>query len=103
MLRPAGDAQRGAVRGSNQADRSYVFRRAICGEQTRGYWQVLANLAYGIDPKRPSEALAVGLARQRDNYRFPNDDEFRRALEEQDIYGKRVCFDLLEAAGSDQD
>src|SRR5271165_1012486 len=82
---------------------SYVFRRAISGEQTRGYWQVFANLAYSIDPKRPSEALAVGLARQRDNYRFPNDDEFRRALEEQDIYGKRVCFDLLEAAGSDQD
>jgi uncharacterized protein with ParB-like and HNH nuclease domain/predicted transport protein len=75
---------------------SYVFRRAICGEQTRGYWQVFANLAYRIDPKRPFEALTIGLARQRDNYRFPNDDEFRRALEEEDIYGKRVCFDLLD-------
>jgi len=75
---------------------SYVFRRAICGEQTRGYWQVFANLAYRIDPKRPFEALTVGLARQRDNYRFPNDDEFRRALEEEDMYGKRVCFDLLD-------
>jgi len=75
---------------------SYVFRRAICGEQTRGYWQVFANLAYAIDPQRPLETLLVGLARQRDNYRFPGDDEFRQALEERDIYGKRVCFDLLD-------
>jgi hypothetical protein len=75
---------------------SYVFRRAICGEQTRGYWPVFANLAYRIDPKRPFESLSVGLARQRDNYRFPDDNEFRRALEEEEIYGKRVCFDLLD-------
>src|SRR6185436_19478488 len=32
---------------------SYVFRRAICGEQTRGYWQVFANLAYRVDEARP--------------------------------------------------
>jgi uncharacterized protein with ParB-like and HNH nuclease domain/predicted transport protein len=75
---------------------SYVFRRAICGEQTRGYWQVFANLAYRIEPDRPFESLIVGLARQRDNYRFPNDEDFRRALQEDDIYGKRVCFDLLD-------
>lgn len=75
---------------------SYVFRRAICGEQTRGYWQVFANLAYAIDPQRPLEALMVGLARQRDNYRFPDDDEFKKALEERGIYGLRVCFELLD-------
>jgi hypothetical protein len=75
---------------------SYVFRRAICGEQTRGYWQVFANLAYQIDDKQPFESLTVGLARQRDNYRFPGDQEFCKALEERDMYGKRVCFDLLD-------
>lgn len=75
---------------------SFVFRRAICGEQTRGYWQVFANLAYGIDAAHPLESLKVGLARQRDNYRFPDDAEFRQALEERDLYGKRVCFDLLD-------
>jgi uncharacterized protein with ParB-like and HNH nuclease domain/predicted transport protein len=82
---------------------SYVFRRAICGEQTRGYWQVFANLAYQIDPERPIEALAVGLGRQRDTYRFPANDEFHQALTERDVYGKRVCFELLdrlENAGS---
>ncbi|MCS4104591.1 putative transport protein [Bradyrhizobium elkanii] len=75
---------------------SYVFRRAICGEQTRGYWQVFANLAYRIDPDRPFESLCVGMALQRDNYRFPENDEFRGALQDRDMYGKRVCFDLLD-------
>lgn len=75
---------------------SYVFRRAICGEQTRGYWQVFANLAYRIDTSSPFESLCVGLALQRDNYRFPEDGEFRGALQEKEIYGKRVCFDLFD-------
>lgn len=80
---------------------SYVFRRAICGEQTRGYWQVFANLAYQIDPERPLESLAVGLARQRDTYRFPDDADFHQALTARDVYGKRVCFDLLERLEND--
>lgn len=75
---------------------SYVFRRAICGEQTRGYWQVFANLAYRVSNDRPLESLKVGLARLADSYRFPDDGEFRKALEERDIYHKRVCFDLLD-------
>jgi uncharacterized protein with ParB-like and HNH nuclease domain/predicted transport protein len=75
---------------------SYVFRRAICGEQTRGYWQVFANLAYRIVPESPFESLKVGLARLAESYGFPGDDGFRKALEERDIYQKRVCFDLLD-------
>jgi predicted transport protein len=75
---------------------SYVFRRAICGEQTRGYWQVFARLTYQIAEASPLESMSVGLARLHDSYRFPADDEFRKALEERDMYGKRVCFDLLE-------
>ena len=80
---------------------SYVFRRAICGEQTRGYWQVFANLAYQIDPGRPLESLAVGFARQRDTYRFPDDAEFHQALTDRDVYGKRVCFELLDRLEND--
>jgi uncharacterized protein with ParB-like and HNH nuclease domain/predicted transport protein len=75
---------------------SYVFRRAICGEQTRGYWQVFANLAYRVEPGRPFDSLKVGLARLADSYGFPSDEEFRKALEERDVYHKRVCFDLLD-------
>lgn len=75
---------------------SYVFRRAITGEQTRNYWAVFASLAHGIDQARPLESLKVGLARQRDAYRFPSDEEFGKALNERDMYGKRVCFELLD-------
>lgn len=75
---------------------SYAFRRAICGEQSKSYWQIFANLAYRLDRERPLESLMVGLARQRDSYRFPGNEEFRRTLEEGSLYGKRVCFDLLD-------
>ena len=75
---------------------SFVFRRAICGEQTRGYWQVFASLAYKLDPDSPLESLQVEFARLRDNYRYPSDTEFRKALMERDLYGLRVCPHLLE-------
>ena len=82
---------------------SFVFRRAICGEQTRSYWQIFANLAYRIDEQEPLADLRVGLARQRDAYRFPNDADFRKELILRDIYGLRVCgylLDRLENHGS---
>lgn len=75
---------------------SFVFRRAICGEQTRSYWQIFANLAYRIEEQKPLEDLKVGLARQRDAYRFPSDADFRRELLLRDIYGLRVCGYLLD-------
>lgn len=75
---------------------SYVFRRAVCGEQTRGYWQVFANLAYRIDEQSPLESLKVALVRMRDSYRFPGDEDFQRELQQRDLYGLRVCRYLLE-------
>ncbi|MDA1278000.1 MAG: DUF262 and DUF1524 domain-containing protein [Verrucomicrobia bacterium] len=75
---------------------SYIFRRAICGEQTRGYWQVFANLAYRIDKQQPLESLRVRLVRQSDSYRFPSNEEFHRELQQRDLYGLRVCSYLLE-------
>jgi hypothetical protein len=35
---------------------SYVFRRAILGEQARNYWQVFAVLAHRMDIARPWRA-----------------------------------------------
>ena len=90
-----------AFAGAIKLIESYVFRRAICGEQTRGYWQIFANLAYQIDPDCPLKSLAVGLARQRDTYRFPDDTEFHQALTEGNVYGKRVCFELLDRLEND--
>jgi Protein of unknown function (DUF1524) len=75
---------------------SYVLRRAICGYQTRDYWQIFASIAYNIGDKDPLTDLKVTLARQRENYRFPSNEEFGRALKEGDLYGLRVCRHLLE-------
>lgn len=94
-----------AFREAIQTIESYVFRRAICGEQTRGYWQVFANLAYRIKEDKPLEHLKVGLARHRDASRFPSDTDFRRELLHRDIYGLRVCgylLDRLENHGSNE-
>jgi predicted transport protein len=75
---------------------SYVMRRAICGYQTRGYWQVFSGLALTVGEKNPFDDLKVGFARQRENYRFPSNEEFGRSLKEGDLYGMRVCKQLLE-------
>ena len=75
---------------------SYIFRRAICGLQTRGYWSTFARLAHQIEDTGPLGSVKVGLARQSRNYRFPQDQEFETQLREQNIYGKRVCHVLLE-------
>lgn len=75
---------------------SYTVRRAICGYQTRSYWQIFANLAYGIGEQHPLNDLKVALARQHENYRFPSEAEFERTLKEGDLYGLRICRHLLE-------
>jgi predicted transport protein len=75
---------------------SYTVRRAVCGYQTRSYWQIFANLVYSIGEKHPLQDLKVALARQHENYRFPSDEEFERQLKEADLYGLRICRHLLE-------
>ena len=75
---------------------SYVFRRAVCGLQTRGYGPAFASLARRLDANSPLLSLRVMLARQPESYRFPSDDEFRRELESRDIYAMRTCRFLLD-------
>lgn len=74
---------------------SYVFRRSVCGLQTRGYWQVFAAMAYRVTAAGPLETLKGVLARQRDTYRYPKDGEFRDALRTRDIYGMRRTVHYL--------
>ncbi len=75
---------------------SYVLRRAICGYQTRGYWQIFANLTYKISSDHPLDDLKVELARLSESARFPADQEFERELKSGNLYGLRVCRYLLE-------
>ena len=75
---------------------SYILRRAVCRLQTRAYWTVFNRLAQRLDTKSPSESLKVALYLLRSgNSRFPTDGEFRKALIEEDLYGLRICWNLL--------
>jgi predicted transport protein len=75
---------------------SYVFRRSVCDLQTRGYWQVLAGLAYAVESLKPFESTMAGFERLPETYAFPSDGAFRDALESRDMYHKRVSWLLLE-------
>ncbi len=75
---------------------SYVFRRSVCGFQTRGYWQVFASMAYRMREVNSLETLKGVLARQRDSYRYPKDQEFLDALRTRDSYNMRTIHFLLD-------
>ena len=49
-----------------------------------------------IDEENPLESLKVCLARQRESYRFPDDSDFGRDLQQRELYGLRVCMYMLE-------
>ena len=75
---------------------SFVFRRSVCDLQTRSLGQIFASLAYRITETQPLLSLKVALYRQGKKRRFPNDAEFREALETRDVYDMRTCFYLLD-------
>ncbi len=74
----------------------YVFRRSACGMQTRNLGRIFASLAYRIKENTPLLSLKVALFRQGKKRRFPEDGEFREALETRDVYDMRNCFYLLD-------
>ena len=76
--------------------KSYLIRRAVLGLQTRNYWSVFIRMALSVDDKAPFASFQVALARQSHKYRFPSDKEFVRAIQENDLYGLRLCFHILE-------
>ncbi|MCL4272259.1 MAG: DUF262 domain-containing protein [Anaerolineales bacterium] len=80
---------------------SYVFRRSVCGMQTRSLGQIFASLAYRIKTDNPLLSLKVALYRLGKKRRFPTDAEFREALEARDVYDMRNCFYLLDRLEND--
>ena len=76
---------------------SYLVRRDVCGLQTRAYWQQFSRLAYALAREDVLGTLKVNLHwLGSTNYAFPTDREFRKALEEEELYGRQICRTLLE-------
>jgi len=80
---------------------SYVFRRSVCGMQTRSLGQIFSSLTYTIREESPLESIKVGFGRMTRNRRYPRDDEFREAMLTRDIYFLRVCRFLLDRLEND--
>lgn len=79
---------------------SYILRRDVLGLSARNYWSVFARVAR--DSELRFESFRVAVALLQGNNRFPSDEEFRRTLEERDLYALRNCkhiLDRLENAG----
>ena len=79
-----------------QLIKSYLLRRAVIGLQTRDYWSVFARMAHSVSEDSVFESFQVALARRSYNYRFPSDQEFTQAFQENSMYGLRICFHILE-------
>jgi len=80
---------------------SYVFRRSVCGMQTRSLGQIFATLSFRIKEDSPLASLRVALYRQGKKRRFPSQAEFREALESRDVYDMRHCHYLLDRLEND--
>ncbi len=74
---------------------SYVFRRSICDMQTRGLGNTMSTLVNKLRPEDPLGSLKVALKLRGAGQRFPDDDEFRLALETRDLYHTDNCGVLL--------
>jgi len=75
---------------------SFAFRRAVCGLQTRGYWNLFAGVANRLQDAKPLDRLAALLHSQSDHNRYPGDEEFARDLAARDVYSMRACHYLLD-------
>lgn len=94
---------------------SFLVRRAVCRPDSRSYGKVFAELTVALrtilngppatddasetmsaSPSSPLEALRAAFRLRPLGYDFPSDDEFRRTLQEANLYSKRVCRFLLE-------
>ena len=81
----------------------YLFRRAIMGFGTyaSSYWSIFTRIAHALASEdSPSSMVQSGLVSRGQYYwpwRFPNDDEFRQALQEDELYWNRgPCKELLD-------
>lgn len=75
---------------------SYVFRRSVCGMETRGYGQDFSSLAYRVTDEDPLLSLKIALRRLGKSKRFPSQTEFREALVTRDIYDMKNVKYLLD-------
>lgn len=76
---------------------NYLFRRNICGVPTNSLNKIFLNLnkeimQYDGTYGNYVEKMKYTLLSKKGSYRFPNDNEFRTALSEKDVYHMGIKF-----------
>ena len=74
---------------------SYIFRRAICGIETRGLNRIFATLMSKIDKDNYLESLKHALTQMPSSQRYPSDTEFKENFCIKDVYNFHSCRYLL--------
>ena len=74
---------------------SYIFRRAICGIETRGLNRIFATLMLKIDKSNYLESLKRAFAQMPSSQRYPSDTEFKEKFCIKDVYNFHPCSYLL--------
>ena len=81
---------------------SYIVRRGVLGLENRSYGDVFAELARSIDESDPLESMKVAFAIRR-HYHFPEDVEFKREIQECNLYEKKeLCRHVLARMENDR-
>ena len=74
---------------------SYIFRRAICGIETRGLNRIFATLMLKISKRYYLASLKRALAQITFSQRYPSDSEFQEKFCIRDVYNFHPCRYLL--------
>ena len=74
---------------------SYIFRRAICGIETRGLNRIFATLMLKIDKSNYLQSLKRAFAQMPFSQRYPSDTEFNEKFCIKDVYNFHSCGYLL--------
>ena len=75
---------------------SYILRRAVMGLRTTAYWTLFTRMAFEIDPNDSFDSLLVAFATLPHSYSFPSNDEFDRALRDNNMFYYRICRHVLD-------
>lgn len=90
-----GQLEKEEVIGILRLIESYIFRRAICGIETRGLNRIFATLMLKIDKSNYLESLKRAFAQMPSSQRYPSDTEFRDQFCIKDVYNFHPCSYLL--------
>ena len=74
---------------------SYIFRRTICGIETRGLNRIFATLMLKIDKSDYLQSLKRAFAQMPFSQRYPSDPEFKANFCIKDVYNFQPCRYLL--------